>query len=162
MCQGGAISQALKRTYALQFTLDRFRLLNPTTNPSATMSRIDAGPWTSRFSLRTSAMIIFPPHLHMELWQKLQAADQSNTTLFPEITSNQLQDIFPAHDTNWEELIGANNIVNMVSFAGSAPTLTSHEAAICEYIIVILSGSAVASWTTKELYQKLISEKAYA
>ena len=161
VCQGGVISQALKRTYALQFTLDRFQLLHPTTTPSATRTRIEAAQWTCTLRLRPSASIILPPQSHLDHWLNIEDADLTGTVLFPDMTSSQLEDLFPAHDTNWEEVIGASHIISMLAAAGSEPTLTSHEPAICEYMIVIVSGSAVASWTTNELYQKLLSERAY-
>ena len=161
VCQRGVVSQALKRTYALQFSTDRFRSVNPITETAALIHRVRTLHPSTRLRSSPGHSLRWPPHLHLYQLQELNATGNCDVIVSMDISSAQLQEVLPVQDTNWNAMI-ADNFINLVTFTGSLPVITSNEPATCEFIIVVVSGSAIACWTTNELYQKLLAEQAYA
>jgi hypothetical protein len=99
--------------------------------------------------------------LNLYHFNEIEDDNDADMVVSMELSSTQLQQVLPVTDTNWDVMI-SEHVINLVTFKGSLPAITSNEPATCEYVIVVVSGAAVACWTTDELYQKLLAEKAYA
>jgi len=99
--------------------------------------------------------------LNLYRFNEIEDDNDADMVVSMELSSTQLQQVLPVTDTNWDVMI-SEHVINLVTFKGFLPVITSNEPATCEYVIVVVSGAAVACWTTDELYQKLLAEKAYA
>ena len=157
--QHGISSEPLARTYAVQFKVESFMLLQPSEDGSATSVekiRSATSPAVHYFHAADDALC-FPPRQSMSSWKTtVPAAErQIDMRLSLNIAPTQLQVFFPAKNTDWESLLGST-YVDVLST--KAKVVTTHSVAPFEYMVVVASGSIKAIWTTDSQYFRMTKD----
>ena len=154
--QNGMPSEALARTYAIQFKLNSFRI-EGTETQSATLIktlRSTSSP-AEHFYLSADIDLALPPRQHLDSWKAVQNGTPSTVRMSMTLSADQLQTLFPAHGTNWSVLLQDHNI-DMISTRRIV--VTSQTCAKFEYVLVVLTGSIKTIWTTAQQYSKMTNE----
>ena len=161
MNRKGGISEPMQRSYALQFG-SRFRLSPDTTADDLRNSIRSLNHPARHFHLNsaTAGKLGLPVQNPQtgSAWRRAIVNSQRSTVLSEGICAEQLSRLLPDESTDWAQLF-EENTVSFLSFKESC--VSTHDRTSSRYIIVLLTGSAVAIWTTKRLYDVALKAKAY-
>ena len=166
MNRQGGISEPMQRSYALQFGI-RFSLagIDNSTSPrsSGFVHKIrSCGAPAKHFYLSGSHVGKFhlPPQPSQtgSTWRRAKPNCSQVTVLTESLAAEQLLSLLPEHCTQWPQLL-QENAVSLMTF--TADSVSTHDRTANRYMIVLLSGSAVAVWTTKPLYDLTLKARAY-
>ena len=160
ICQSNRVSEPLARTYALQFTISCFRFTehcSGVTDFREKILRLER-PADHMVLPGTRGALSLPPRASVSDWEQTSNPLECDKVLTLDVSPEDLALLFPISNTDWRALRN-DNIIDMVTVQSA--TTTTHGPAPYEYIVVIICGSAVANWTTRELYKKMIRDRAY-